>query len=173
MTKTTLNFIILTIVIVLAQAVVFNHVCLFNVAMPFVFIYIILRLPIGLAVNWVLTIGFLLGLVIDIFSDTYGMNALACTVMAMARRPVLRLFLPPEDDSSPLEPSMLTLGTEVYAKYLLTLTLLYCSLIFIIESFTFFNLMRLVGRIIASTLLSWLLMLAIDSLLSKKFEHKF
>lgn len=173
MAKTTLNFILLTIAIVIAQAVVFNHVCLFNVAMPFVFIYVIMRLPIGLSVNWVLTIGFLLGLVIDIFSDTYGMNALASTIIAMSRRSILRLFLPPEDDSSPLEPSMLTLGTEVYAKYLFTMTLLYCALIFMIEAFTFFNPARMIIRILASTVLSWLLMLGIDSLISKKFERKF
>lgn len=173
MARTTLNFIILTIIIVLAQAIVFNHVCLFDVAMPFVYIYIIVRLPIGLAVNWVLTIGFLLGLTIDIFSDTYGMNALAATVTSMARRPILRLYLPPEDDSSPLEPSVRTLGTEVYAKYLLTMTLLFCSLIFMIESFSFFSPVRMVFRILASTLLSWLIMLGIDSLISNQFGKKF
>lgn len=172
MARTTLHFIILTLVIVIAQAIVFNHICLFNVAMPFVFIYVIMRLPIGLNVNWVLTIGFFLGLLIDIFSDTYGMNALAGTVLAMLRRPVLRLYLPPEDDASPLEPSMHSLGTETYAKYLLTMTLLYCCLIFIIEAFSFFNPVQLISRIVASTLLSWVLMLGIDALVSKRFSRK-
>ena len=74
MSKTVLKFILLGIILVLAQVIVFNHICLFNVAVPLVFIYLILRLPITLSLNWLLTISFFLGLIVDIFSDTYGMN---------------------------------------------------------------------------------------------------
>ncbi|MCH5245937.1 MAG: rod shape-determining protein MreD [Muribaculaceae bacterium] len=169
MARSTLQFIILTIIIVLAQVIVFNHVCLFDVAMPFVFIYVLLRLPMSLNVNWVLTAGFLLGLLIDMFSDTYGMNALAGTVLAQCRQYVLRLYLAPEEESSQQETSMHSLGTEVYAKYLLTMTLLYCCLIFVIEAFSFFNPVQLMLRIVASTLLSWSIMMGIDALISKQF----
>lgn len=96
MSKTTLQFLLLGFILVLAQVIVFNHICLFNMAVPMVFFYLIIRLPITLSVNWLLTIGFFLGLTVDIFSDTYGMNALACTVEAMLRRPILRLYVPRE-----------------------------------------------------------------------------
>ena len=67
MSKTVLKFILLGIILVLAQVIVFNHICLFNVAVPLVFIYLILRLPITLSLNWLLTISFFLGLIVDIF----------------------------------------------------------------------------------------------------------
>jgi hypothetical protein len=172
MAKTTLQLIVLALTLVLAQAVVFNNVCLFNVAMPFVFIYVLLRLPVTLAVNWLLTISFFMGLVIDIFADTYGMNALACTLLAMGRRPILRLYVPREDDMSVTEPSIHSLGMAVYAKYMFTMTLYYCTCIFVIEAFTFFNPLQLLLRIIASTLLSGLIMLGIDSLISKRSEKR-
>ena len=172
MSKTTIQFIILSIVLVLAQVVVFNHICLFNVAVPMVFIYVIIRLPITLAINWVLTVSFFLGLTVDIFSDTYGMNALSCTVLAMLRRPVLRLYVSREEDLTRPEPSMQSLGTAVYLKYLLTMTLLYCMLIFTIEAFTFFNPLQLLLRIIFSTLLSMALMVGVDSLMTPRSEKR-
>ena len=48
MSKTTLQFILLGLILVLAQVIVFNHICLFNVAVPMVFIYLIIRLPLSL-----------------------------------------------------------------------------------------------------------------------------
>lgn len=172
MSKTTLQFFLLGFILVLAQVVVFNHICLFNVAVPMVFFYLIIRLPITLSINWVLTIGFFLGLIVDIFSDTYGMNALACTIEAMLRRPILRLYVPREEDLTRPEPSMYSLGTSAYLKYLLTMTLLYCTLIFLIEAFTFFNPIQLGLRIVTSTMLSMVLMLGIDSLMTPRSEKR-
>lgn len=172
MSKTTLQFFLLGFILVLAQVIVFNHICIFNVAVPMVFIYLIIRLPITLSLNWILTVSFFLGLIVDIFSDTYGMNALACTVLAMVRRPVLRLYVPREEDLTRPEPSMQSLGTAVYMKYLLTMTLIYCTLIFLIEAFTFFNPLQLVLRIIFSTLLSMILMLGIDAIMTPRSEKR-
>lgn len=172
MSKTLLQFIILGLALVLAQAIVFNHICLFNVAVPMVFIYLIVRLPIILSLNWVLTISFALGLIVDIFSDTYGMNTVACTVLAVLRRPVLRLYVPREEDIIRPEPSMLSLGVAVYVKYLFSITLIYCTLIFVIEAFTFFHPLQLVLRIISSTLLSLLIMLGIDALMTPSSEKR-
>ncbi len=109
---------------------------------------------------------------VDVFSDTYGMNAIACTVLAMLKRPVLRLYVPREEDLTRPEPSMLSLGTAVFMKYLLTMTLIYCTLIFLIEAFTFFNPLQLVLRIIFSTLLSMFLMLGIDSIMTPRSEKR-
>ncbi|MCM1164132.1 MAG: rod shape-determining protein MreD [Muribaculaceae bacterium] len=172
MSKTTLQFILLTLILVVTQVIVFNHICLFGVAVPMVFIYVILRLPITLSLNWMATIGFFLGLTVDIFSDTYGMNALACTLLAMLRRPILRLYLPREEDLTRPEPTMMSLGTAVFLKYLLTTTLLYCTLIFCIEAFTFFHPLRLLLRIVFSTMLSMIIMLGIDSLMTPRSEKR-
>ncbi|MCI9172624.1 rod shape-determining protein MreD [uncultured Duncaniella sp.] len=172
MSKTTLQFLLLGLILVLAQVIVFNHICLFNVAVPMVFIYLIFRLPITLSLNWTLTVSFFLGLIVDIFSDTYGMNAVACTVVAMLKHPVLRLYVPREEDLTRPEPSMLSLGVAVYMKYLLTMTVIYCTLIFIIEAFTFFNPLQLVLRIVFSTILSMIIMLGIDSLMTSRSEKR-
>ncbi len=172
MTKTILQFILIFIVMVLLQVTIFNHVCLFNIAIPVVFLYFIIRLPITLATNWVLTFSFLLGLSIDIFSDTQGMNALACTILAMLRRPLFRLYIPREDDLTNPEPTIRSLGLSSYVKYLITIIVVYCITIFIIEACTFFNFLQLLARIIGSSALTFLLILGIDSLTIHRREKR-
>lgn len=172
MAKTALQFILLYVVMVLAQVIVFNHICLFGYAVPLVFIYLIIKLPMTMNVNWVLTISFLLGLTIDIFSDTQGMNSLACTILGVLRRPVLRLYFPREDEMSTPQPSFRSLGVSVYLKYVFSISLIYCTLFFLIETFSFFNTLRLFIKIASSTLLTFIIIIAIDSLTSRRREKR-
>lgn len=164
MSKTVLQFIVMFVVLVLAQAVIFNHIALYSVGLAFVFIYFIVKLPINLSAARVIFLSFLIGMVIDIFQDTPGVNALACTCLGGCRRTVIRLYIPREDDIIHTTPSIRTLGAAVFAKYVVSMTLIYCALVFTIEAFTFFNPAILAMRVAASTLLTSLLILAVDSI---------
>ena len=172
MTKNSIQLTVLTLVLILAQAVVFNRVCLFGVAVPLLYVYALFKLPVNLNVNWVLTVGFLLGLSVDVFYDTYGVNALACTVAAMMRRPVLRLYMLRGDEPVDQVPSQASLGRSVYLKYMVTMTLLFCLLVFVIQSFTFFNFWRLTLRVVFSTVLTMALMLGVDCLYVRRREKR-
>lgn len=172
MVKTALQFVILYVLMVLTQVIVFNHICLFGYAVPLVYIYVIIKLPVTLNVNWVLTISFLLGLTIDIFSDTQGMNSLACTILGILRKPVLHLYFPREDEMSTPQPSFRSLGVAVYLKYIFSISLIYCTLFFLIETFSFFNPLRLFIKIASSTLLTFIIIIAIDSLTSRRREKR-
>lgn len=100
------------------------------------------------------------------------MNALACTILAMLRKPVFTLYFPREDEIGNPEPSISSLGAVVFTKYDLTMSLLYCFMIFVIEAFTFLNPLLLVLRILCSTVLTTLLILAIDSLTVKRYAKR-
>ncbi|MBD5258543.1 MAG: rod shape-determining protein MreD [Barnesiella sp.] len=156
----------------MAQVIVFNHICLFGYAVPLVFIYLIIKLPMTMSTNWVLTVSFLLGLTIDIFSDTQGMNSLACTLLGVLRRPVLRLYFPREEEMSMPMPSFRSLGVAVYLKYVFSISLIYCALFFMIESFSLFNPMRLLIKIASSALLTFIIIIAIDSLTFRRNEKR-
>lgn len=154
----------IAILFILLQVLIFNQIHLFGVAVPLVFIYIIFKFQVSLSTVWVLTLSFLLGLVVDIFSNTPGMNSLACTVLAFMRRPILSLYLPHGYDYANEVPSIRTFGMWLYVRYALTLSFLYCVVIFLIESLSFFDLPYLLLRIIGSTILTFVLILCIDSL---------
>ncbi len=170
MTKNVLQFTVLFIVLILLQ-VVCNKIVLFGMATPIVFIYLILRLPINLHNNWTYTIAFAMGLIVDIFSNCPGMNALSCVVMAAIRRPVFNLYVAHEDDISPI-PSLASLGVPGYFKYMATLVAAYCILLFSIQAFSLHNALLTLGRITTSTVLSVVLILAIDSLVSSDREKR-
>ena len=157
MSKTVLTLIILFLVLIPAQAVIFNNLILFNVALPLVFIYLIISLPVTLSTNWSLTIGFVTGLAVDIFSDTPGMNALACTNLAFLRKPVYHLYMSYDDDLSGLRPSISTMGSAAYFKYLLTMVFVYCLMLFAIEAFQFFNIRLLLMRTVFSTIFTFII----------------
>ncbi len=172
MGKSILNLIIIFIVLVTAQVVIFNNICLFNIAIPIIFIYFIIRLPLSININIAMTIAFITGLIVDIFSDTQGLHALSCTIISFNKRNILRLYITREDDISDDEVTIRTIGFSVYFKYLLTIVLLYCTLVFSIEAFTFFNILQLILRIISSTILSFLLILGIERILNSRSEKR-
>lgn len=172
MGKTAINIIVLFFILILSQVVICNNICLFNVAVPFVFIYFIVRLPLTMNINIVLTISFLTGLTIDMFSDTQGMHALACTILAFIRKYILRLYIPREEEISDGEVSIKSVGFIPYFKFLLTIVLAYCFMIFTIEAFSLFNLSRLLTQIVTSTILSFVIILGIDRITNKQREKK-
>ncbi len=147
MSKTLVNILLSILLLVPAQAIIFNNLILFNVAVPLVFI-----------------LAFITGLAVDIFGDTQGVNALACTLLAFARKPVYHLYMSFDDDLAGMRPSLRTMGYAPYMKYLLTMTLLYCFMVFAIEAFQFHNFSLMLLRIVCSTIFTFVIIYAIDSL---------
>ena len=171
MTKTVIQFVVLFLALLVVQLVC-NKIVLFNIAMPVVFIYLILRLPVNLHGGWVLTIAFFSGLIIDIFNNTPGMNALACTLLAAVRRPVFNLFVSRENDMNIPIPSVDSMGVSDYFKYMATLVTGYCALIFIIQAFSLHNFVLTLARIAGSSVLSVIIIFGLDSLVSTRREKR-
>ncbi len=171
MTKTVIQFIVLFLVLIVLQLVC-NKIVLFNIAMPVVFIYLILRLPVNLHSVWVLTIAFFTGLIVDIFNNTPGMNALACTIMAAMRHPVFNAFVSRENDMNIPIPSVDSMGVGDYFKYMATLVTVYCTLIFLIQAFSLYNITLTLARIAASSVLSIIIIFGLDTLVSTRREKR-
>ena len=172
MNKTTLSLLLQCIILVPLQAVFFNNLVLFNVAMPIVFIYTIISLPITMGPNKSLTFGFLIGLAVDIMSDTPGLNALCCTLLAFLRTYIFHLYMPTDADLAEQSPSIRNMGIAAYLKYAGTLVLIYCILIFGIEAIQSHNLWLYIFRIGASAIFSLLIIYAIASWATNKNEKR-
>lgn len=165
------NFLInlcIMICLVLVQVLICNHILLFHCAMAFVFIYVIIRLPLNLKTNYLLTWAFFGGLAVDLFSDTIGVNALACTLLAIIKRPVLFSYIPRDDRTKNIEPSLYSLGFAVYGKYLLTMVSIYCFLAFTIEYFNFAAVKEIAIMTAGSSIFTFMVILGIDSLIVRK-----
>lgn len=172
MNKTTLSILLLFVVLLPAQAVLFNNLVLFNVALPLVFIYIIVTLPVTMGECRALTIGFLAGLGMDILSDTPGVNALCCTVLAALRRPVFHLYVASDNDLADQRPLPRTMGTAAFLKYAGTMAVVYCTLYFTVDSLHVFNVKLWLMRIVASSIFTFVVIYAITCLSSPLREKR-
>lgn len=164
MNKDIISYIFLFVILVLVQVLLMNHIVLFNCAVCFIFIYFLIKVPISLSTNWLLTLGFLLGLSVDILSDTPGLNALACTVLAVLKRPMFFAYEQHDDKKRNISPSLGTMGFFSYCKYLITLSAFYCLIVYFTEFINFSDVIVILIKAGSSTLFTFLVILAIDSL---------
>jgi len=154
------------VVLILLQVLLLNRISVFGVATPVLYVYFLLKLPMGKNLFYVIISGFLMGLIIDIFLNTPGMNAAATTIVAACRKPVMNLFFDNEEYDE-FVPGIYT-AAGPFVRFAILTVLLHLTLLFFIESFTLFNLMSTLLRIVASAIISLLLIIALDSFIYKR-----
>jgi len=147
----------------LIQVLVLNNVHIAGYATPFIYIYMILKMSSGTSRSELMLWGFSLGLVVDIFSDTPGMNAAAATFIAFIRPLFLRLFTQ-RDSTDEFIPAIKTIGTSSFVKYVIMCVLFHHTTLLMIESFSLFDLNTLLIKIGASSLFTVLCIMGIEGL---------
>lgn len=167
MLQTYLSRIVWLVVLLLLQILVFNHVHIFGYATPMPYIYLLLILPLSTP-RWVyVTVGFALGLCIDLFTNTPGVAAGATCLAGLLAPLLLRAFAPADTDDEAFEPSIKTMETGGFMKFAFTLILIHSIAFFTFEAFSFQNWQALLINIGGSTLLSTLLCAAMELIRSK------
>lgn len=151
---------------VLLQVLILNNVHIAGYATPFLYIYLILKFESNVSRNALMLWAFFLGLTVDIFSDTPGMNASATVLLAFLRPTFLRLFVP-RDTLEALVPSIRTMGTSHFLKYLFACVFVHHGMLLTIEFFSFAHIGALLLRIVASTLLTVACIMAIEGIRKK------
>lgn len=147
--------------LILLQVLILNNVHIAGYATPFLYIYLLLKLPSSTSRNELLLWGFSMGLVIDIFSNTPGMNAAAGVFIAFLRPLFLRLFSP-RDSSDEIIPSIKTIGVFSFTKYVVTCVLFHHVFLLLVESFSLFDINNLLIRIGSSVVLTVLCIMGIE-----------
>ncbi|MGM9713152.1 MAG: rod shape-determining protein MreD [Prevotella sp.] len=147
--------------LVLVHGLFLGHIHIFGIATPLIYIMLPLHFsttqPRWSALMWC----FVTGLLVDIFMNTPGMTSGALTVIGLLQPSVLRLFVQNDDDGE-LEPSLKTMGWIKFLLYILILTLIYSLIFFTLETFSFFNPLMWIECIGASTLVTVIIILAIE-----------
>lgn len=154
--------IFLLIILVLAQILVLNHIHLFGCAVPLLYVYFILRFK-RFYPQWALMVwGFVLGLCIDIFSNTPGLSAATLTFVALLQPYILNMFIA-HDNKDELKPTFRTLGPGKYIGYTAICIFIFCLVFFTLESFNFFNWLQWVSNIIGSTIITIVFVLVLEN----------
>lgn len=162
-----LRYVIQFVVLVLIQVLICNNILLFGVAVPFIFIYFIIALPLNTNLNVVISLSFFTGFLVDLFGDTLGLNCLACLLLAVLRKPFFYAYMPKEDKFIAAIPGIGSMGWFNFIKYIITLSAIYCFIIFSIELFSFESFGRIVLMASSSALFTLLVIIALDALFNK------
>lgn len=162
----TLYSLLWIILAVLLQVVLFNHLYILG-GIAIVYLIALIKMPVEISRNLQILIGFLAGLIIDIFCNTIGMHALAATTIMWLRIPVLHLFVNAEDVKDGI-PGVNRIGMPEFIRFALTMIVLHSILLYFIEAFTLFNLLVIIMKIIISTILTFCVSIALEFTTLKK-----
>lgn len=104
----------------------------------FIFVYplFVALLPLRMPRPLVILLGFIMGLSVDLVSETLGLHAAALCFTAYCRPFVLRLFEPRDGYNIKANPTVQDLGLEWVLRYLAVLLLLHCLFFFLVQTFS-------------------------------------
>jgi len=149
-----LKYSLVFVVSVLLQVLIFNNILIFRVISPFFYILFILLLPFYTPRALLLFLSFLLGLTVDIFTNTPGVHASACLLIGFIRPGVLQLISSRETLESVSAPRVQNMGFNWFAGYTAFLVITHHLFLFFIEAFTFDGFLLTLLKIILSSALS-------------------
>ena len=154
------------VVLCLVQVLILNHIHLFDVAIPLLYVYFTITFQRGTPKWMILLWSFALGLAIDVFSNTPGLASGSLTLIAVIQPYLLELFVP-RDSSENLEVSVSALGLSKFVIFTAVLLVVYSLVFFALEAFSFYNWQYWLACAGASSLLTFVLMMAIESVRTK------
>ncbi len=132
---------------------------------PYLYFLFILWLPFNLPRFWLTFTGFIFGLTLDYFTNTPGLHAAACTLIAYVRPFVVNLLISQEGtDKNYTSPSVTSMGWAPYATYVFVLTLLHHTYLVFLEWMSFGTLWYFLGKVVATTGVSLLLIFVTELL---------
>ncbi len=138
-------------VLVSIQVFMLNNIQFSGFVNPYFYVLFILLLPFETPGWLLLSLGFTMGLAIDIFSNTPGLHASATVFMSFLRPTVLN-YLAPRDGYVPgTFPRIYYYGLKWFFKYSLILILAHHFFLFYIEVFRFSDFFQTFTRVILSS----------------------
>ena len=161
-------YILLAVVLILLQVTILSNIALWGVATPFLFLYFIMKLPVSMSPNKVMTLAFIVGLTIDMFFSTPGVYALSSVITAFMRKPYITLVLQHEDDYGNMYPSVKSLGLAPFTVYALITSFTFSLAVFVIQSFSLYNPLSLVLKVITSTIFTYMIIMSAEYILKEK-----
>ena len=151
--------------LILFQVLILNNIQFSGYINPYFYIYFILLLPFETP-RWLLLLSaFLLGISLDAFTNTFGLNAAACVLMAFVRPFVISAISTGTEFMTGHSPSLKNQGVKWFAYYSIILVLVHHFALFYLEIFRFTEFFQTLLRVLLSSIFT-LLIIFIAELLS-------
>ncbi|HRW62228.1 MAG TPA: rod shape-determining protein MreD [Bacteroidales bacterium] len=148
------RYIINFILLVFLQVFIFNNIQFSGFINPYIYIIFILLLPFETPKWLILFLAFLLGLTVDLFTNTIGMHSSATVFMAFLRPYLLKVLAPRDGYEAETLPQLNYYGFGWFLRYASVLVIVHHLFLFYIEVFSFSNFFFTLLRVILSSIFS-------------------
>jgi cell shape-determining protein MreD len=156
------------ILLVGVQVLIINNIELGRFINPFLYVLFIIILPFETPKWLVLISAFLIGITIDMFTDTGGMHAAACVFMGYIRPGILKLFSPRDGYEFGTQPTVQYLGIPWFLSYAGILIFAHHLILFFVEIFRFSEFFSTFFRVIISSFFTLILVIVTQYLFYRK-----
>jgi len=167
MNRELLSHIIRFVLLVIVQVFLLNNVQLNGMINPYIYIYFLLVLPVDFSPNGGLILGFILGFIIDLFSQTLGMHTIASVFFAFGRPYVLRYMAPRDGYEFTRTISIRQMGWLWFFTFSGLMVFLHHFVLFFIESFRMSGFFFTVGKSISNSFMTLALIVVIQLLFTR------
>ncbi len=159
MNARSLKHIAIALLLVLIQCFVLQSTSFLS-AVPLLYVYALIIWPSDMPVGRSLLAAFAIGLLVDILSDTPGMHTSASVLAAFIRQPLLSSS--GRIDNDDIEPGEKSMGFIDFWKYALVMVLCHHFTLYLVESFSFFNLVHLLLKTLLSSAMTLVLVFLLE-----------
>lgn len=161
-----LPYILRFVAVLLLQVLLFNNLDFMGYLSPYIYLIFFLRLPVSFKTSYSMLLGFLMGLLVDIFSNTMGVHTFACVLVCFVRNGWIGMLFSTLNAQQD-EVSAVRVGWLDYFKYVVGLVLLHHTVLYMLEAFTFFAFGYTLLRIVLNTVCTTGFVLCYEFLRSK------
>lgn len=153
------------------QVLFLNRIELFGYVTPLFYIWMIARFDNSMSRTGQLLWAFSLGLAIDSFSGTPGLNAASATLLAMIQPSLLKLFVT-IDRHDVVVPGIATLGGSQFSGYLLLVISIHHTVYYMLRSIPLGDWTVVFLKILFSSVFTFILMIIADSYTMNKSNKR-
>lgn len=163
MNKATISNLFRAFIFIALQVLMFRYINLtfgkFDYIHIIVYPIVLILFPINTPRAFLIFVGFILGLTVDMFYDSPGVHASACVFIAFIRDYVLKYLEPHGGYSIEISPSSHNLGFQWFLTYSSIMLFVFMIFYFSMEAFSFVFIFDIVMKTISSFIFSILFIL--------------
>jgi hypothetical protein len=150
------------------QVTIFRNLALFNVSFCFIYLGFILFLPIDIDRILLLFLGFISGLIIDLFYDSVGIHTAASVMLAFLRPHWINVLTPQGGFNIGVSPSLRHLPFLWITRYLIPIILIHHFAIFYIEAGGFSMFFFTLVKVLSSVLFTYFVLVLVQLLFYRR-----